>query len=171
MVKLNRRTKFLILTIIFVFMGWFCLQPLVKLGTDQSYAVRQEIDHKLTAPEINAFLALWQQMQKGPLKEYLAQRSLHAKGSYPRPIVKWLAVNNWDAERFFYDEQRLQDLLKCADLKIMINANIETNKRTGINLEDIIKIQKEGLKACLFEQEEMDLIERNRKQIKAVFVQ
>ena len=170
MVKFNRRAKGLILTIVFVAMGWLCLQPVIKLGTDQSYAVQQNLSHKLTAPELNAFLALWQQMQKGALREYLAQRSLHGKSSYPRPIIKWLEVNNWSAERFFYDEQRLQDLLKCAELKIMMNANIETNKRTGINLEAIIKSQKEGLKSCLFEQEEMKLIEHNKEQIKAVFM-
>ena len=134
MVKLNRRLKLLISLIAFVAVGWICFQPLSKIGVNKSYLETPKALHKLSQDELIDFLMLWDQMQKGELKGYLEQIPLKNEEGYPRPIVKWLELNNWSVERFFYDEQRIRDILSCVNLERNLNTNVEVSKKTGINL-------------------------------------
>ena len=171
MVKLNRRLNLLILVVVFVTVGWFCMQPVLKDNTTGIYMEPPSKHHKFTPTELNDFLTLWHQIsQTRYLKKKLERIPLQNEESYPWVIVRWLKLKGWIAERFFYDEQRLKDILNCVNLKMNLNANIEASQKANINLKDLLLHQKEGMQACLFDEEEINLVESNREQIISVFV-
>ena len=171
MVKLNRRLNLLILVVVFTATSWLCFQPLAKLGTDRTYLEPLTTSHLLTAEELGSFLTLWAKIKNGSFKKYFKQISLHNTDDYPRVVVKWLNLNNWSAERFFYDEQHIRDLLRCVELKKSLNANIEASTKTKVNLADLVSSQKQGMESCVFDKDELELIKINRNQIVAIFAE
>ena len=170
MVKLNRRMKVLIIIVVFAATWWLCTQPLIKVGADKSYMQSQELSHMFDQKELYDFLIVWDQIQKGKLKKYLDKIPLQNEGEYPRQIVKWLELNNWSAERFFYDEQRLRDIINCVDLERSLSTNIEASEKASINLKELVANQKQRMKSCSFDKKEKKLIEYNRNQIVSIFV-
>ncbi len=164
---MSRKQKFLILSLSFLFLGWFVFQPMVRLGVDKPYLNPPVSGQTINAAELSAFLDLWSRVQQSELKKYIGQMSLSAKNEYPRPLVKWLEAQNWSVERFFYDEQRLYELARCAKLKI----SLEGHKALAAhnNLRDIIRQQQRQMKACSFGADEMTLIEANLYPITEIF--
>ncbi len=164
---MTRKKKFLILLVSFLFLGWFVFQPMVQLGIDKPYIEPPVAGQKIDAKELNSFLDLWSRIQQSELKRYIKQRSLSSKTDYPRPLVKWLETQNWNIERFFYDEQRLYELARCVKLKMTLNANKSLSAHT--NLYDIIREQERQMRACSFDEDEMTLIEANLYPIVEIF--
>ena len=171
MVKLNRRLKLLILVVVFATLGWFCLQPPLTINIAGIYMEPPSKHHKFTPTELNDFLTVWYQInQTKYLKKKLERIPLQNADSYPWVIVRWLKLKRWNTQRFFYDEQRLKDILNCVNLKMNLNANIQASKRTNIDLKDLVMHQEESMQACLFDEEEINLVESNREQIISVFI-
>lgn len=166
---MTRKMKFLILCLFTVFLFWFIPRPITKIGFDNPYAKQPLAGQKISSEELNEFLDLWSRMMHGPLKNSLNQISLSGKGEYPAEIVKWLDAQNWDAGRFFYDEQRLRQLIDCAELKNNLDSNIKMSKRNNASLKPIIDDLRQKMKACPFSEDEMDLIKNNLYKIVEIF--
>lgn len=166
---MSRKRKFTILLLSFIGLAWFIFQPLAKIGFDKPYQNAPTAEQKIDAAELNAFLNLWSRMMQGPLKDHVGQVSLASGKSYPRELVKWLDAQNWNTERFFYDEQRLHELVDYVNLRANLKSNIELSQRTGANLEEIIADQRHRLKACPFAEDELMLVEANLYQITEIF--
>ncbi len=166
---MTRKTKFLTALVCFIFLGWLISRPVVSIGLPKPYDEPPAAGHKLTAGELNEFLGLWSRIMHGPLKPYIGQISLAAGRTYPRPLVKWLELQDWNVERFFYDEQRLHGLIECVGLQDDIDSNISITKHNGVNLSQIIKDQRRQLKACHFETDELELIKNNFYSVTEVF--
>ena len=166
---MSRKLKFLIILASFIGIGWFIQIPLSDIGVKHPYSELDPQGHKLTADELNQFLDLWSRASQSKLKRTLGQISLRGDNSYPRPLVKWLNVQGWSVERFFYDEQRLRELVEYAKIDDNIKSNIQLSQHTGTNLNEIIKEQRQRLKLHDVDEEELHLIQANLYQIIEIF--
>ena len=111
---------------------------------------------------------MWARILQGPLRKYMRQISLSSNGQYPDAVVKWLDSQNWNVERFFYNEQRLLGILDYVNLRMNLKSNIELSNKDGVDLKDIIRDQEKRMKACPYSNNELDLIEHNLYQITEV---
>ena len=166
---MSRKLKFLVLVASFAFLAWFLPQPLMEIGISRPYASPPVDGQKISADELNEFLNLWSRMTHGPLQKYVGQISLASGKSYPRPLVKWLEVQNWDVERFFYDEQRLHGLIGCAALQENIDSNVSLSRHDLSGLRQIINEQRQKLGGCRFDDDELELVRANLYQITEIF--
>lgn len=166
---MTRQVKLLILIIVFVFLGWFIGQPIHKIGPKGAYQQEPAVNQPLTSEELNAFLEVWAQLMNSNLKERSGQLSLSSEKNYSGILTEWLSDKGWNTERFFYDEQRLRDLVKCVSLRAEFEGNKKLSKQKGIDLKAVVKEQKERLKYCSFGKEEMSLIANNLYQISQIF--
>ena len=157
---MGRATKYIITTISIIFLIWFSSLSIFNIGFDKTYITPPQQNEKINAQELSDFLELWGRMMNGRLKKYANQISLNSSSRYPRPIVKWLDLQNWNVERYFYIEQRLMQLIEYINLRKNLEGNIEVSG-VGVNLNDIIADQKKKLETCPFDDDEMDLIEKN----------
>lgn len=166
---MSRRVKGLILIIVFCFLGWFVGQPIHKIGPKGAYHQEPEINQPLTPEELNAFLDVWGQLMESDLKDAAGQLSLSSQKSYSGILTEWLEDKGWNTNRFFYDEQRLREVIKCVSLRAEFEGNKKLSKQKGIDLKAIVKEQKERLKYCSFEAEETALVEKNLYEISQIF--
>ena len=166
---MSRKIKFAIILLSAVFLAWLIGQPLSEIGRQRTYDDPPSAGQKLSAAELNEFLDLWSRMLHGKLHRYVGQISLSSGKSYPGPLVKWLKLQGWDVERFFYDEQRLRELIDCVALVENISGNVAMSQHSTVNLSQIISEQRLRLKSCRFDQDELDLIKSNLYQITEVF--
>ena len=158
---MTRTIKCIIITICIIILMWFCTLPVLRLGADKTYIESPYQNEKINTQELADFLALWQRMMNGSIKKYVAQISLKSSGQYPRPIVKWLELQNWNVERYFYIEQRLMQIVEYVNLRKNLEGNISISASGNINLGEIIADQKKKMSACPFGEDEMQLVEQN----------
>lgn len=166
---MSRKLKALIVVLCLAGLGWFCCQPLNRIGRHFPYLSMPAAEEYLNVTELNAFLDLWSRINYGPLKNYMWQISLKSGSTYPRPLVKWLEAQGWSAERFFYDEQKVRELLEYVKLEGNIASNVKLSKRTSANLDEIVKEQRRHLKVRNFNESEIKLIKDNLYQINEIF--
>ena len=103
------------------------------------------------------------------LKDILGQMSLHSNNEYPAVLVKWLEAQQWNVERFFYNEQRLLGLVDYVNLNNSLKSNIALSKTTGANLKEVIENQQQRMSSCPYDEDEMMLINNNLYQITEIF--
>lgn len=166
---MSRKLKGLIVILCVAVLGWFCSKPLNRVGRNFPYLTMPAEEELLNVAELNAFLDLWSRINYGPLKKYMWQISLKSDSAYPRPLVKWLEAQGWNAERFFYDEQKVKELLEYVKLEGNIASNIKLSKRSGANLDEIVKEQRRHLQVRNFDEAEIKLIKNNLYQINEIF--
>ncbi len=166
---MSRKLKFSILVVSFSLLLWLFFQPLHKLGISKPYNEPPVAGQKIDAYELNEFLSLWSKIMQGPLNKYIKQISLSSRAEYPTRVVKWLEAQNWNVERFFYNEQRLHELLDYVNLRANLNSNINLQQKGNVNLTDLINEQKKRLKMCPYSNDELDLVEANMYQITEIF--
>ena len=162
---MSYKSKFLILIASISFLIWFSFQPLNKLGLNKPYYAPPVLGQQIDANELNEFLELWSRILQGPMHKYMKQVSLSSGGQYPEAVVKWLDAQNWNAKRFFYNEQRLLGILNYVNLKTNLMSNIELSKKGEVDLKDIIRNQEQQMAACPYSKLELDLVENNLYQV------
>ncbi len=158
---MQRKYKFLIALGCFIFLFWFLSVPMSSMVISRPYAKAPTSEHTIDVDELNAFLTLWSQIMQGPLKNHINQVSLNSTSQYPSEIVKWLEIQNWNVERFFYDEQRIREILSCITLKNNMEGNKNLSRLSGTKMKKVISNQREELKNCRYPQEELSLIKDN----------
>ncbi len=164
-----RPKKLLVLIFSMAFLYFVMGLPIVQFSDAGRKADKQVINRSeiLTASEIESFLTVWERfMQTETGREGLHQVSLsNGKPSdvLPRPLIRWLREQGWNANRFFYVEQRLEAIVKTA----LLIDNIEANKRIlnrsnspemSINIRHIIEEQERSLIAEKVSQQEIDIV-------------
>lgn len=166
---MSLKLKFVILLSVAVFFSWFLFQPITKIGLTGTYSTPPVAGQKIEASELGAFLDLWSRIMQGELKNVLGQISLSSKGEYPAVLVKWLEGQGWNVERFFYNEQRLHELVDYVNLRRNLNSNIALSKTSGANLSELIANQRHRMSACPYDEDELTLVEDNLYQITEIF--
>lgn len=163
------KIKIPILIIVIWFFSWFLFEPISQMGLKGIYSNPPEAGQKITAPELKSFLDLWSRMQQSELKDILGQMSLRSNNEYPAVLVKWLEAQQWNVERFFYNEQRLHGLIDYVNLNNSLKSNIALSKTTGANLKEVIENQQQRMSSCPYDEDEMMLINNNLYQITEIF--
>ncbi|MCQ2741011.1 MAG: hypothetical protein MJ210_02715 [Alphaproteobacteria bacterium] len=166
---MSKITRLLILTFSFLGLFWFCLQPITDIGASKEYMQKPLPEEKLTVKELQDFLVLWSQVMQGSMKDSIGQMSLKTEGKYPKDVEQWLKSKKWSAERFFYDEQKIRELLEYVNLRINLKSNIALNKQNGVNLQSIINSQQKRMDKCPYSEDELALIEVNRYPVMQIF--
>lgn len=165
---MKRLLKLTIIITVFYGFWWLFSHPLNKIGIYMPYSNPPAEDHKVDDKELNSFLDLWSRMMQSGLRQKVAQVSLRSADSqYPQELVKWLEAQNWNVERFFYDEQRLAELVDCVNLRKAYNSNVRLARQS--KLDQIVKDLKQKLETCSYDDDEMALVEANLYQITEIF--
>ncbi len=165
---MQRKYKFLTALGCLCFLLWFAFQPLSSMFVSRPYAEAPTVAHRLSVDELNDFLVLWSQIMQGPLKEYIGQVSLNTSSQYPKEIREWLEIQNWNVARFFYDEQRIREILSCVVLRDNMEGNKTLSRLSGNNMKKVIDAQKNELANCKYDEEELFLIKDNMYKISEV---
>ena len=157
--------KFLIKFVTYIILAWFVCQPLTEIGRYKPYNEMPSEEFEITHKELDAFLEVWGDMMQSSFAENFKGTSLKSGNQYPRGLKSWLKLHHWDIKRFFYDEQRIKDLIEYAEIKHQLKDNKKITKLSQINLNDMNKDLEKRLETTSYSNEELDLIEANLYQI------
>ena len=152
-----------VLLVSWIFLGWFMFQPLTEVLRYKPYFSMSEEGHEISQKELNAFLSVYSDMMQSSYKEHFNAKSM--KTELPKSFQKWLKMHYWDADRFFYDEQRIKDLLEYIEVKHQLADNKKISRITNINLHNINSDLEKRIYAYNYSQNELSLIEANLYQI------
>ncbi len=159
----------------FVLLAVVLTTPLAELGRfGGSYGNRPEPEQILSLDELNAFLNVWSEFIRKDIGGYGSrQLSLSSRGAedgFPPQLVRWLRRQGWNVERFFYNEQKIRELLNAAALENNLNANRLLSKKMGgnENLKNIIRNQEEQLGLIKVNPKELALIKANLYQVNLI---
>lgn len=133
---------------------------------------------EISAPELDSFLKIWPSyIREGIADLGYSQISLSMKTSVKdmnKQAAAWLAEKNWDADRFFYVEQRLRTILKTLEVDERISDNIEGLKTqlqisggeqlSGM-IEGLIAEQQQRLNIEKISRPELEMVKRRRPEI------
>lgn len=166
---MNLYKKFAIIFASFIFLGWFVCQPLNEVFRYQPYMKMSEEGHKISHKELDAFLAVWSEMFYSYWGRTFDGKSLKDNQKYPKGLEKYLRMQSWDIERFFYDEQRIRDMMEYVDIQQKLKDSKQIAKSgVRINLNDIISDMEKRLDTSSFDKKELELIEVNKYQIEEI---
>ncbi len=174
---MNWRNNLILLAAV-IFVGWVIATPVNRIGkiSLNSYDQAPAADEKITPQEMKSFLAIWSQfMQKDLSRSGIQQLSL-ASGKpsevLPAPLLRWLKGEGWNADRFFFVEQRLRVIVKTAVLKRNLEANQKmlssVKGKDQENMRRIIEEQERQVNAEKVTPEELNLVSGNLYQINAI---
>lgn len=178
-----QRHRYSVLFTAVVLLAWIISTPLPRLGKINLYGFDNppRIGEAITYPETVSFLQLWSEFMQKDISRYgLLQISLTntipSEGFSPQ-LVRWLKNEGWDADRFFYVEQRLKAAVKTAYLKenLKNNRNIlqhmskhGPDKITYENMLEIVESQEQQLNVEKVRPEELILVSQDLYTIKDV---
>ena len=153
----------------YILLGWFICQPLIDFGIYKPYFEMSKNGHEISHRELDAFLNIWSKLMQSRFAGNFNKKSLSMKTEYPSSLKKWLRLQYWDINRFFYDEQRIRDLLEYVDIKQQLEDDKQISRTTAkINLRGIISELEKRLEENPFDEKELDLIHANRYQISEI---
>lgn len=164
---MNTYKKMGILFVSYLFLGWFLFQPLTEVFRYKPYYSMSESGHEITHKELNSFLMVYSNMMQSSFKEHFYSKSMRSE--IPKSFQKWLNLQYWDIDRFFYDEQRISDLLEYIEVKKQLQDNEKISKSSNINLKNINSALEKTLQAYEYNEKELNLIEANIYQISEIF--
>lgn len=157
--------KLLIKLTVYIFLAWFICQPLIDIGRYKPYFEMPEEEFEITYNELNDFLDVWGRMMQSSFGEEFTGSSLKSEQKYPKGLQKWLRIQHWDIKRFFYDEQRIRDLVEYVEVRNQLQDNKKIAKSARINLNEMNKNLKKRLDMNSYTNEELELIESGLYQI------
>ena len=152
----------------FTFLFWLFFQPLSSIGLHRNYFDVPSEKHQIDQVELNDFLKVWSNMMSSSFKNTVKSASLKTGSSYPLSFLRWLKLQHWSVERFFYTEQQIRDMLKYAEIKTRLKDNNEIARKSHTNLNKMNKDLETRLEASPYSEEELDLIILNMYQITEV---
>ncbi len=160
----------------------FCKSPIFN------YAARHEVTSSRTSfePEIsydemNSFLRLWPKyLQSNVVQLAVYQVSLAdgkpSKVLHPK-VVRWLEHRGWNADRFFYVQQRLVSIVQTLDHEELIGGMIKTwqqqletenNQSAAQNLRQSIDAQVQTLNVERISEDELNMAAPFREDIRNI---
>ena len=86
----------------YILLGWFICQPLIDFGRYKPYLEMSKNGHEISHKELDEFLNIWSNLMQSRFAGNSNKKSLHMKTGYPSSLKKWLRLQYWDINRFFY---------------------------------------------------------------------
>ena len=148
------------------------VQNIGRLGT--AYSEPPVAGENLNAKSLNKFLQTWSKFVKTDISmQQLSLNDASSKEKYPSQVIRWLRVNGWNAEHFFYIEQRLKEAVTAASLQETIEGNKAILHKmredaASENLQKIISMQQAQLDSVKITPAEIELVKNNLYQINQV---
>ncbi|MBQ9234985.1 MAG: hypothetical protein IJ184_00780 [Alphaproteobacteria bacterium] len=155
-------TKYLVMLLMLLGLaGWLMSERIINWGRERPYLRNPQAEHSLDAEEFYSFLNVWDKAEHGRMRPYLSTNPLEEKMRTSWVMKSWLELYGWNVERFFYDELRIRELLRCVMLKNNHADNVVMAQKNGLGLESIIQQQEQQLKQCKYSTDELSLVEEN----------
>lgn len=176
------KKKILILLLTFVVLFFVLTTPLSRLGrfNQNKFNLPPQAGEVITVPEMKAFLETWSRFLQKDIGKYGVQQ-VSLTGAKPSEgfspyLVRWLKKEGWNADRFFYVEQRLKAIVKTALLAENIDSNkkiLEQRRREGkdgtvSNIMKIIEAQEKQFNTEKVTPQELDMVKGTLYQINAI---
>lgn len=167
--------RFLFLIAVVVLSVWVVIKPLWdKTEIDNSKEVVTEvvIGETITSREINAFLDVWPKyvnswVSRIGVPKLSMTRSNNFKKRLSFITIAWLNRHGWEAERFFYVEQRLRSIVMSLQTEEHSQKTIEllerqlaseSNSSIRDNIAVLIEYQKRTVNIEMVSSKEMSLV-------------
>lgn len=128
---------------------------------------------EITEFEVQELIKLWPQFMEQPFAKDMMV-SYHAGSlldALDRTTKYWFIRRRWDANRFFYVQQRVVSILKYLEIKYNADAIIKqlSRRRNDLAAIEMIKIQKQRLKESTYDKQELEIVERYQVLLKKLF--
>lgn len=123
--------------------------------------------------EMNNFLLVWSKYLRSDASKIGARQLSLTTGlaseKFPIKTINWLAKEGWNADRFFYVEQRMKAIVKSAFLQEHIKSTINTLQSQasgsadsyGRNAQQMIDEQRQRLNVEKISQDELNMVTPN----------
>ena len=96
--------------------------------------------------EMDRFLPVWAEYLESDISRIGAQQVSMTMGSasekFPVKTIGWLAERGWNADRFFYVEQRMKAIIKSAFLQEHIKSTELMLEQSGTSGIDAVTVQR-----------------------------
>lgn len=160
----------------------FFKSPLLNysvVNEDKSREANERIE--IDAGEMDSFLKVWPKYLHSNVASLSAYQVSFANGRpsktlHPK-VIKWLNKRGWNADRFFYVEQRLRAIIKTVEHERHIIGMMKTlegqlqnesNPSTAQSMKQAIDAQMQSLNVERISRQELDMAEPHAEEIKAV---
>ena len=144
----------------------------------EKYKVQEKYDTPLTEEDVVAFVPVWQEFNdefgdKVNLSELSLSNKLPAE-TIPYSAGLWLKSKGWSANRYFYVEQRIYDIMHhiylrkhSLDIIDVMKKSLATETDTAAreNINNIITAQEEILNNLSISPGEMEAVETHYAEI------
>lgn len=158
--------RYVLLSVLFIAGMIFIFTPIKNIGIEQPYIEAVSNGHVFDEQELEDFLYIWRKAVSGYAKNYMPSSSLDEMSRPSGVFLRWLKLHNWNAQRFFYDEQRLRNLAECVEVKSSLDSNETMQKEGGAQLDNLMDLQKQQLSVCKYDKDELELITTNISKIR-----
>ena len=139
------------------------------------------VGEPITPYEINSFLEIWPDyVESWVSKLGVAQLSLTNAKKIDRKLpyitIIWLNRRGWEAERFFYVEQRLKSIVRSAQTEEYVRETVDmlekkrlqTSGSAAQNIQSMIDYHKKSLNVEKVSKAEIDMVRPNLSKISEV---
>ncbi len=137
--------------IVFIFSVLFLgiyFANIVYRNTQEEQAKQEKVLQKpfIDKDEMNRFLPVWSEYLSSDVSQIGARQiSLtlgKASEKFPLKTIHWLRKKGWNADRFFYVEQRLKAIVKSAFMQEHIKATVHVLETGGVSGVDPTTVQR-----------------------------
>lgn len=122
----------------------------------------EDFPESVNQEELGKFLQTWSEYLDSEISNDISQLSLSSE-KIPATTVKWLEKRDWNAERFFYVEQRIKAIVRTAQLRDHSQKMIKILQPQSGNphVNELIEMQKQNFNLEKVTEEEIDLVNDN----------
>ncbi len=139
--------KKLVFIFAFLFLGIY-FANIIYTDSQEEKARQEKILRKpfIDKEEMNRFLPVWSEYLASDVSQIGARQISLTMGKasekFPLQTIRWLKDRGWNADRFFYVEQRLKAIVKSAFMQEHIKATVHVLETGGVSGVDSVTVQR-----------------------------
>lgn len=165
--------KFFLIFLALVITIYVIRSPLMNGSAIKKIALNPaDFSSVISHNQMNDFLKVWAEYLKDDVSK-IGSRQLSlmvgkASEKFPLKTINWLTARGWDADRFFYVEQRMKAIVKSAFLQDHIKSTIKVlqTQMSGqgvdaVTVERMIDSQKQRINVEKISPEEIEMVTPN----------
>ena len=170
----NKRLMMLVLCVCLIFSVLKC--QVAELGwerfKEEIAEKQQKYTEKISAEELDDFISSWAQFKKlGWADDLMVSYKISSPSKFMDWKIKiWFVYHKWDADRFFYVQQRLSALLYTLSVRRHAEELISMlQNRTDSVAKQMLEIQKQRSLSGQEDLDELNLVESKEEVLKKLF--
>ena len=130
---------------------------------------------EVTETEVEELARLWPKFLQEPFAQdmMVSYHTESVRDALTWRIKMWFRYCHWDANRFFYVQQRIVEILKELELRNNARAVIKllSARINDPAVAEMIKVQKQRLKQKTYSEAELKIIEDRQEKLRKIFLQ